>query len=114
MGSLRKLVGELRESMMWLDAPVPSDGVMPNIANLASLVNEMEDNAELKKLSPEEMRAFEGFRITLHKAMHMEPGTAAQHVLTHWTQAKQSVLTLSIGRVAEQLVSAIEHGCGCT
>lgn len=112
MSALKKLVHELRESVMWIDAPVES-GALVSIAELFDLTAAMENDPELKELSSEELKAFEGFRITLYHAMKMTPEVAAAHVLAHWTQAKQAVMTLSIGSHAETLVAEIGYGCGC-
>lgn len=74
------------------------------LQRVITAVDSMVDNPELDGLEPTELRGFQGFRITAHRAASMTDDMMMKHVLAHWPAAKQAVLKLSIGPEVERAV----------
>lgn len=93
---LQRLITEMREA---LTGPEHAD-----LQSLITLVDGVDETDELVGLSNDELRRFKGFRLTLHRAVPMEPDTLLKHVAAHWRAARQAVLKLSIGPKAQAVV----------
>ena len=90
---LRPMIEDLR--MLMLDPP------WGDFVKLVRMVDSVSENPELEKLTNEELRRLKSFRITLHRAAHMEPDTMLKHVAAEWMgTAEQAVRKLSIGSEA--------------
>lgn len=72
---------------------------------LIQLVDSVIDTPELDELSPEELRDFRTFRITLYRSSKMTPDKRHQHVGAAWRgAAKQAIMKMSIGPEAQKCV----------
>jgi hypothetical protein len=87
---LKKLIEDLR--ILMLEPP------WSHFVKLLRMVDSMDESPELERLTNDELRAFKGFRITLHRASTMEPETMLKHVAAHWLgTVEQAVRKLPIG-----------------
>jgi hypothetical protein len=74
--SLSNMIEDLRILMLeppWLD-----------FTRLVRVVDSVAESPELERLTNDELRAFKGFRITLHRAAAMEADMMVKHVYAHW------------------------------
>lgn len=90
MAKLSKMIEDLR--VMMLEPP------WNDYYKLLRMLDSMEHSPELEKLTNDELRALQGFRLTLHRAGTMEPDTMLKHVGAHWLgAAEQAIRKLPIG-----------------
>jgi hypothetical protein len=91
--TLPELVEDLRILMM--------DPPWSQFVGLLRMVDSMAESPELERLTNDELRAFKGFRITMHRAATMEADMMLTHVAAHWLgTAAQAVSKLPIGDAA--------------
>ena len=95
--TLQKLIDSLREE-------VAGGPERANLQSLISLVDSVDETAELEVLTGAELRRFKGFRLTLHRAVPMGVEAMLRHVGAHWQAARQAVLKLSVGPEARRIV----------
>lgn len=75
---------------------------------LVRLVDSIAFSPELEKLSNDELRALEGFRVTLYRARDMETSTMLKHVAAHWLgTVEQAIRKLPIATEAVARMSAM-------
>jgi hypothetical protein len=106
MAHLAQQIEDLRILMLeppWVD-----------FVRLTRMVDSMADSPELEVLNNDEIRAFQGFRITLHRSAQMEPDMMVKHVLAHWRGSngvvEQAIRKLSIGPEAVACIGRFRHG----
>lgn len=85
-----------------------------DFVKLTRMVDSVAESPELEQLTNDELRAFKGFQITLHRAATMEADTMLKHVLAHWRGSngvvEQGIRKLPIGREAVSCVNRMRHG----
>jgi len=100
MATLKNTIEDLR--VLLLDPP------WDEFYRLLGMLDSMDQSPELEVLTNDELRAFKGLRLTLHKSTTMEPGAMQQHVGAHWMgAADQAVRKLSIGPRAVDCVTKL-------
>jgi len=91
---MRKTLPELVEDLRILLMDPP----WSQFVSLLRMVDSMAESPELERLTNDELRAFKGFRITMHRAATMEADTMLKHVAAHWLgSAAQAISKLPIG-----------------
>lgn len=106
---LNRMIEDLR--ILMLEPP------WSQFTKLVRMVDSMDESPELERLTNDELRAFKGFRITLHRAATMEPETMLKHVAAHWMgTAEQAIRKLPIGPEAVKTMDDMmgHSGAGVT
>lgn len=85
-----------------------------DFVRLTRMVDSVSESPELEQLTNDELRAFKGFQITLHRSATMEADAMLKHVLAHWRGSngtvEQAIRKLPIGREAVACVDNMRHG----